>query len=396
MNRKHVLLLFLIPLIFSCKKKPTPNYEINVLNCENPYLVAFTDLSENTTQTEWYIDGEYHVGGLVQLNLHSGEPHILQLIASNGDKRESLEEVFYVADYYELPTANFTYYFPNCEMHESVTFYDKTEGVLDQYFWDFGDGTTSALQNPEHTYAADGTYEVKLCAIRCNDSIWTAQNVTITAANVAPRADIDMKALIADYELPNANFLRGSIIEFESNSTYNTTQLWRFDGNTESGTRFTESFHSNGEYEIELVAICGDKRDSVTQRITIRDPKVMLITNAELEDFDDENEDNESWDDDGGNPDIYLKIKKGGSTLETTSTRSSVSSSSTPDWSMDEELTDMDYQYTIEIWDSDSGSDELMFELDFEPEDFFSVGSYPSKISISEGDWEVELTVEWE
>lgn len=107
----------------------------------------------------------------MKLTLHSGESHTLQLIASNGDKRVSLEEVFFVEDYYELPTPDFSFYFPNCEVHEFVTFYDKTEGILDQYFWDFGHRITSVLQNPEHTYAADGIYEVKLCAIRCNNSM---------------------------------------------------------------------------------------------------------------------------------------------------------------------------------------------------------------------------------
>ena len=32
------------------------------------------------------------------------------------------------------------------------------------YLWDFGDGTTSALTNPTHTYASSGVYIVRLVA----------------------------------------------------------------------------------------------------------------------------------------------------------------------------------------------------------------------------------------
>lgn len=35
-----------------------------------------------------------------------------------------------------------------------------TSGVIDNYFWDFGDGTTATTQNSAHNYAAPGTYTV--------------------------------------------------------------------------------------------------------------------------------------------------------------------------------------------------------------------------------------------
>lgn len=35
-------------------------------------------------------------------------------------------------------------------------------GSIQSWAWNFGDGTTSTLQNPTHTYAANGTYTVTL------------------------------------------------------------------------------------------------------------------------------------------------------------------------------------------------------------------------------------------
>lgn len=44
-----------------------------------------------------------------------------------------------------------------------VFFEDRsTGGKPTSYLWEFGDGTSSAQQNPQHTYAADGTYTVTL------------------------------------------------------------------------------------------------------------------------------------------------------------------------------------------------------------------------------------------
>jgi len=46
----------------------------------------------------------------------------------------------------------------------SVQFTDLTTNSPQFWAWDFGDGETSAAQNPAHTYAADGTYTVSLNA----------------------------------------------------------------------------------------------------------------------------------------------------------------------------------------------------------------------------------------
>ena len=52
-------------------------------------------------------------------------------------------------------------------------FYDQSTHA-DQWNWDFGDGNTSTLKNPMHTYAAKGIYTVKLVTLNsggCIDSI---------------------------------------------------------------------------------------------------------------------------------------------------------------------------------------------------------------------------------
>ncbi|PCH65963.1 MAG: hypothetical protein COC01_09050 [Bacteroidetes bacterium] len=41
-------------------------------------------------------------------------------------------------------------------------FTDGSSGAVSSWYWDFGDGSTSSLQNPDHQFSADGSYNVCL------------------------------------------------------------------------------------------------------------------------------------------------------------------------------------------------------------------------------------------
>lgn len=70
-----------------------------------------------------------------------------------------------------------------------IQFYDNSSVVsgspIVQWHWDFGDGTTSVLQSPVHSYTANGNYTVSLIVTNsggCSDTI--VQNITVGAAPV--------------------------------------------------------------------------------------------------------------------------------------------------------------------------------------------------------------------
>ncbi len=74
------------------------------------------------------------------------------------------------------PTADFTF------LNVSGQTFDFTNvSTSGSYLWDFGDGITSNLQSPTHTYAIDGTYEVTLIVTNeCGSD--TLKNVVWTAS----------------------------------------------------------------------------------------------------------------------------------------------------------------------------------------------------------------------
>lgn len=61
--------------------------------------------------------------------------------------------------YSNCPTAAFDTATVNCLYFE---FADSSTGAILSWYWDFGDGDTSALQNPAHIYLAGGNYTVQL------------------------------------------------------------------------------------------------------------------------------------------------------------------------------------------------------------------------------------------
>ena len=60
----------------------------------------------------------------------------------------------------------------------NVSFTNGTVGAT-SYAWSFGDGGTSSLQNPTHTYTTSGVYTVKeiITSGSCSDTITTEVNV---------------------------------------------------------------------------------------------------------------------------------------------------------------------------------------------------------------------------
>ena len=61
----------------------------------------------------------------------------------------------------------------------NVVFSDASTGAPTAWLWTFGDGTTSALQNPSHSYAA-GTYTVSLKATNAGGSNTLTKTAYVT------------------------------------------------------------------------------------------------------------------------------------------------------------------------------------------------------------------------
>lgn len=70
---------------------------------------------------------------------------------------------WYIGKY--VPNSNFTYVIGNGT--NEIVINTNTSEYKDSYLWDFGDGATSTTALPTHSYAAEGTYIIKLTTNKC-------------------------------------------------------------------------------------------------------------------------------------------------------------------------------------------------------------------------------------
>jgi PKD repeat protein len=181
-----------------------------------------------------------------------------------------------------LPIPDFEYAAGVCD--EPTRFTETSSGngaPITDWFWDFGDGNTSAERNPEHIYNShEGTYIVSLTVTNENGCI----NTIIKEVYKEP-------CLQASFILPFGSYCAQSEICFEENSIIIATdgQIiaydWNFgDGDTLSYTAqqnpichtYTPGFagFEGGEFDVSLT-ITGEVGGSIfthtfTETITIR------------------------------------------------------------------------------------------------------------------------------
>lgn len=135
--------------------------------------------------------------------------------------------------------------FQGCEPID-VTFSDMSAPNIVSWKWYFGDGDSSALQNPSHTYNA-GIFDVKL----------------IATSSSGCYGELLVTNLIHSWPLPNANFYLDPSVTTIDNPTINfvnTTQggnswLWKLgDGTTATTENITHTYPGDGEFEVWLIA----------------------------------------------------------------------------------------------------------------------------------------------
>ncbi len=132
------------------------------------------------------------------------------------------------------------------------------DGRIVSWLWDFGDGSTSTVPNPQHAYAANLTYKVRLTVTdNLGASAWEERNLTI--GNAAPRAGFVYRP---------ANPLSRDTVLFtdESTDADGAATLARWDWDFGDGNTSTERFPvwaypRSGIYEVSLT-VTDDKGNS--------------------------------------------------------------------------------------------------------------------------------------
>lgn len=147
-----------------------PDTAVDSCGSTTAYIVRDSSISSSPLQYSWDFNLA-NPGTLTSQVQHPGRivfpdtgDFIIRMTVWNGDSCfDTRIDTFFVTPNSRV---HFSPLNPNACEGEEIQFIDSTvyrnsnNNLL--YFWDFGDGNTSTLQNPAHTYITAGNYNVKL------------------------------------------------------------------------------------------------------------------------------------------------------------------------------------------------------------------------------------------
>jgi PKD repeat protein len=244
----------------------------NTSSCTYPVTVNFTNTSTNAVSYSWDFGNGTNAtttNGQVSYDTIGIYTVVLTATSSSG----CVDTAVYVYNVYPAPTASFSLSGnAGCAPYTVSFTNNSVDGVT--YYWSFGDGDTSMMSNPSHTYEIPGTYNVTLIVSGggiCNDTLELTSAVTVFQTPVA-----DFTSDYFNITDPDGQ------IQFTNLSTGATTYDWSFgDGNTSTLENPINNYLENGEFDVTLIAYSGAGcSDTIIQTVEVQLMKGLYMPNA--------------------------------------------------------------------------------------------------------------------
>lgn len=157
---------------------------------------------------------------------------------------------------------NFTWTPSFAEAEVELQFTDVSTGIPTAWAWNFGDGSSAAIQNPKHTYMAGGTFTVTLTASNANGPKIITKSIVVA---IALKVDFSWTPLLP---------VSGQEVQFTDKSTGVgiISWLWEFGDGTTSTLQnpkhiFTNTTGVNKDFVVTLTVT---NSNGTTASMTIR------------------------------------------------------------------------------------------------------------------------------
>jgi len=208
-----------------------------------PIIFTNTSLSPNVISWTWdFGDGQTFAGmNTVHLYQDTGYFHVSLIGESALGCRDTLtqDSAVKIIEPVALFSINPTL---NCTTPATVNFIDQSI-VPTSWLWDFGDGTTSTSQNPTHTYANPGSYNVSLTVF--NSSTSCSDDIMMV---------VEIRDPLADFSASATEACVGTPLSFSNLSINATSFLWDFgDGNVSTDASPMYAYTQAGTFDVSLV-----------------------------------------------------------------------------------------------------------------------------------------------
>lgn len=257
-----------------------------------PHIITYTNESTaNATAYQWTFEGGNPAASTEAspvVTYTTAGTYAVTLVASNPESESTANSTVTITD---VPEVSFDYF---REMLEISFTSNSTAG--DSYAWDFGDDNTSTEENPTHTYAVEGSYEVTLTV---TNACGSSSDTKTVEANALPTAAFTVAAATEGCVPFVVNYV-------DASSSNVTGWSWTFEGGspaTSTEANPTVTYNEAGTYDVGLVVTAEAGSDG-TERvdfITVGDVPVAVfdveISGSDVVlTFTGENADEVSWD----------------------------------------------------------------------------------------------------
>jgi len=142
-------------------------YNVQGIGLDKATKIAYRNLTTYLTPNSDFEDAKTFA---IQsaIDLHGDCPTSPEVIATiNAWYAVGVGEIYRAAEALQ-PSFNTINPLQYCSAPQSIKFEGSSTLNVDSYSWDFGDGSSSTLKNPTHTYTQPGNYTVSLKVTGCN------------------------------------------------------------------------------------------------------------------------------------------------------------------------------------------------------------------------------------
>ena len=239
---------------------PIANFAASITGGLSPLPVTFSDTSIDGVPTTWlwdFGDGNTSTSQNPTHTYISSGFYTVSMTATNAYGTDTLIQTNLIAVDFIPPLAGFSATPTTGASLYVVTFTDEsTAGTATSWFWSFGDGSVSSLQNPAHIYTVAGTYSVTLTASNAYGSnVLTLFNYIEVTAGPTILANFvgTPTSGTAPLQVSFTDLSIGNIVAWD----------WNFgDGGSSSLPNPTHTFTSPDEYDIALTVTTSSGKDS--------------------------------------------------------------------------------------------------------------------------------------
>jgi len=222
---------------------PVARFGESTLEIVQGETISFSDLSlNNPTSISWeFGDGSTAEGANVAHAWDEPGTFTVTLTATNEAGNDSASKTVTVIPLPpDPPTAAFTVANATVPVNAVVNFTDTSTGDPTSWSWNFGDGTSSAAQNPPHGFATPGTYTVTLTATNAGGSTSTSTQIVVVnppiAAFTATASELD-------------------VVFADTTANDPTSWQWDFgDGTSSTAQNPSKTYATAGNYTVTLIA----------------------------------------------------------------------------------------------------------------------------------------------